>query len=159
LQFTQAAGVDGGYPYDVLTPFKNERFLREWTERLDREFAAAGKLFIPSVGPGYWDDRAVPAGADEPEAARTRDGGTASTYQAAWRAALSTRAPIVTITSFNEWHEGSQIEPAVAKEIDGYHYPPYAGGEYQYLRLTAEWARRFAQDRADRSAQATLPKP
>lgn len=143
LRLVEEGGFDGGYPYDGLAPFKQPRFLSGWATTA-KEFASAGKLFIPSVGPGYWDDRAVPrGGADEPEAARTRDGGKATTYDAAWQAAIDTRAPFVTITSFNEWHEGSQIEPAIAKGIDGYRYPPYAGGETEYLTRTADWAQRF----------------
>ena len=29
-----------------------------------------------------------------------------------WRGAVRARADLVTITSYNEWHEGTQIEPA-----------------------------------------------
>ena len=38
-----------------------------------------------------------------------RDG---KTYDAMWRAAIKSGADGVTITSYNEWHEGTQIEPA-----------------------------------------------
>ena len=34
------------------------------------------------------------------------------TYDAMWRAALRAGADQVTITSYNEWNEGTQIEPA-----------------------------------------------
>ena len=143
LRLVEAGGFDGGYPYDGLAPFTHPEFLLGW-HAAARDFAAAGKLFVPSVGPGYWDDRAVPkSGADEPEAARTRDGGRATHYDAAWTAAIAMNAPLVTVTSFNEWHEGSQIEPAVAKRIDAYEYPAYPGGECQYLDRTAAWAKRF----------------
>lgn len=148
LTLVEAGGFDGGYPYDGLAPFKHPDFLPGW-QRTAQEFAAAGKLFVPSVGPGYWDDRAVPTkGADEPEAARSRDNGKATHYDAAWTAAIATNAPFVTITSFNEWHEGSQIEPAVAKQIDGYAYPGYPEGETQYLDRTAAWAKRFVENLA-----------
>ena len=32
-----------------------------------------------------------------------------------WRAAIRAGADGVTITSYNEWHEGTQIEPARAR--------------------------------------------
>ena len=31
----------------------------------------------------------------------------------AWSSAMEVAAKIVSVTSFNEWHEGTQIEPAV----------------------------------------------
>jgi len=158
LGFIRAAGFDGGYPYDVLTPFKDSSFLRAWTGEIARDFRAAGKLFIPSVGPGYWDDRAVPVnGADEPESARTRDGGNADTYDRAWRAAIRSGAAVITITSFNEWHEGSQIEPAIANQITGYHYPAYAGGELEYIRRTAAGIEQFINERDPKAVSATQP--
>lgn len=143
LAFIQAAAFDGGYTYDGLAPFKHPDFLLSWTREIAPRFKAAHKLFIPSVGPGYIDDRAVPNGATEPDAAKTRNLGQGSTYDAAWAAALATNPPFVSITSFNEWHEGSQIEPAASKEIPGYTYPPYPGGEDQYLTQTASWVEKL----------------
>ncbi len=83
--------------------------------------------------------------ADEPPAARTRDQGTAATYRRAWDAAIGTNPQIITITSFNEWHEGSQIEPAVAHSAAGNNYPGYAGGPLDYLNRTAEAVQKFQQ--------------
>ena len=142
LAFIVEAGFDGGYPYDVLAPFKDERFLASWPA-LARAFADAGKLFIPSVGPGYIDDRAVPRGADEPSAATTRDDGTAATYHRAWDAAIATTPQFISITSFNEWHEGTQIEPAASKRVGDFVYRPSREGPEQYLNLTAELVRQF----------------
>ncbi len=143
LQFIQSAGFDGGYPYDGLAPFKNEKFLARWPA-LVRDFNAAGKLFIPSVGPGYDDARAVPAShANPPAQAQTRNDGLGTGYDNVWQAAIACDPAWVTITSFNEWHEGSQIEPAVGKEIAGYKYPPYRGGADQYLDRTAYWVNQF----------------
>lgn len=144
VQLIQAGGFDGGYLYDGLAPFKDAGFPKRWSTTA-AEFNAAGKLFVPSVGPGYWDDRAVPRGADEPESAKTRDDGQDNTYDAAWEAAVATDPPFITITSFNEWHEGSQIEPAVATSSPQYNYPAYRDGERQYLDLTAYWTERFAR--------------
>lgn len=146
LRFVRDADFDGGYTYDGLAPFKHAGFSDHWKE-VERGFAAAGKLFIPSLGPGYWDDRAVRGGgADEPENARTRDKGTGKTYDHAWNDAIEAHAPIITITSFNEWHEGSQIEPAVEHEAGGYKYPSYGKDSYEYLNRTAKHVRKYESE-------------
>jgi len=51
-------------------------------------------------------------------------------YNSLWQALIETDPPLITVCSFNEWGEGTQIEPA--REY----------GE-QYLRLTAGWAARY----------------
>ena len=47
----------------------------------------------------------------------------------------------ISITSFNEWHEGSQIEKAIPmKTHDGYQYSDYSPMEPDYyLSLTRKW--------------------
>ena len=99
-------------------------------------------LCAPSVGPGYDARR---AGSD-PRVKPRRHG---ATYDAMWRAALAAKADRVTITSFNEWHEGTQIEPADATRHHGaYRYLSYGGAwglhgvaaENAYLERTRYWA-------------------
>ncbi len=51
-------------------------------------------------------------------------------YAAQWEAAIAAAPDWVLITSFNEWHEGSEIEPS-------------AGDGAKYLEQTAQWAARF----------------
>jgi len=65
-----------------------------------------GLICAPSVGPGYDALRG-----DGDTHFRPRDNG--ATYDAMWRAAIQAGADRVTITSYNEWHEGTQIEPAL----------------------------------------------
>ena len=50
-----------------------------------------------------------------------------------WNKALSIKAPLVSITSFNEWHEGTQIETAVERKG----YEDY-GDPNLYLDITKE---------------------
>src|SRR5205823_7330104 len=66
----------------------------------------AGLVCAPSVGPGY---DALRGNGDTHF--RPRNGG--STYDAMWHAAIHSGADRITITSYNEWHEGTQIEPAL----------------------------------------------
>ena len=119
------------------------------TLHLDREggFAWANSLppdslYIPSVIPGfsavrigYASDTLVP-----------RQG--VNTYAAQWSAALDTaiQPVMVTVTSFNEWHEGSQIEPAAVDiEIEpGQVYDDYGDLPLDsYLVQTRQWVDTF----------------
>jgi hypothetical protein len=60
-----------------------------------------------------------------------------------WSAALRAAPDVVTITSYNEWHEGTQIEPARVRSA----YQAYDGAwgltghsaETAYLDRTAFW--------------------
>ncbi|WP_198942907.1 discoidin domain-containing protein [Actinophytocola xanthii] len=111
---------------------------------------ANGLVWAPSVAPGYLDDRAVP-GNTTPTV--DRDGGAA--YDRQWTNALSPEtggAPTwVSVTSFNEWHEGSTIEPARSAPPGGHGYLTYEGAygqtgaaaETAYLDRTRYWVERF----------------
>jgi glycoprotein endo-alpha-1,2-mannosidase len=47
---------------------------------------------------------------------------------------------------FNEWHEGTQIEPAVPKTIGNYTYASYDPDDPEfYIRRTKEWSEAFAR--------------
>jgi glycoprotein endo-alpha-1,2-mannosidase len=132
----KAGGFDGVYTYDVLL-FDGRLF-----PRLCRQARSHGLLCAPSVGPGYDARRATP----DPRVKLRRDG---ARYDAMWRGALRAQADLVTITSYNEWHEGTQIEPAAAR---GPGYLSYDGAwglrgrdaEGAYLDRTAYWVRRLA---------------
>jgi hypothetical protein len=132
-----AAGFDGVYTYDIVT-YGGNMFARYCAE--------AHKLHLlcaPSVGPGYNAKRADGDTHLKPR----RDGGT---YDAMWKAAISAQADAVTITSFNEWHEGTQIEPA-GPHRGSVRYQTYDGAwglhgidaEYAYLFRTRYWADSF----------------
>jgi glycoprotein endo-alpha-1,2-mannosidase len=130
----KAAGFDGLYTYDVVT--WNGALFR----RLCTQAHAAGLLCAPSVGPGY-DARLATRHA----VVRPRNDGR--TYDRMWKTALNANADIVTITSYNEWQEGTQIEPArVASGM-----PSYDGAwgklgvaaQRAYLASTAQWTARL----------------
>jgi hypothetical protein len=112
-----AAGFDGLYTYDIVT-YSGDKF-----RRLCNEAHAVHLLCAPSVGPGYDARRAD----GDPRVKPRRDG---DTYDAMWGSALAARADRVTITSFNEWHEGTQIEPAA---------PAHRRGRYRYLSYDGAW--------------------
>jgi glycoprotein endo-alpha-1,2-mannosidase len=136
-----AAGrFDGLYTYDLLT-FGGSSFRRVCTAA-----HAQGLLCAPSVGPGYDARR----GSGDPRVKLRRNG---ATYDAMWRSLVRSGADGVTITSFNEWHEGTQIEPADSSSRRGsYRYATYDGAwgmygasaEAAYVDRTAWWVGRFA---------------
>ena len=65
-------------------------------------------------------------------------------YDIAWRTFLELGLQYVSITSFNEWHEGTQIEPAVPKDITGYSYSSYIPSNPSfYLEKTRDWIQSF----------------
>jgi glycoprotein endo-alpha-1,2-mannosidase len=97
--FAARAGFAGFYTYDILL-YDGAKF-----DRLCAQARALGILCAPSVGPGY---QATAATGDTRVKPRLNGG----TYDSMWRAANDARADIITITSYNEWSEGTQIEPA-----------------------------------------------
>jgi len=103
-----------------------------WVEIADN----AGKISNITVIPGYDDTKIRKPGL----AVGRYDG---SLYRVQWEEAIKADPHWILITSFNEWHEGSEIEPSV---------------EYgrQYLDLTAEYAKGFkAKKRGSGSRAAT----
>ncbi len=98
----QAAHFAGIYTYDVVTI--GPAAFAPLCARAHR----ARMICAPSVGPGY---DALRATGDTHF--RARNGG--ATYDAMWQAAIRAGADRITITSYNEWHEGTQIEPALTR--------------------------------------------
>jgi hypothetical protein len=131
--FASAGRFDGIYTYDFIT-YHGGKFAR-----LCAQARAARLLCAPSVGPGYDGVRAGEA----PVGRQRRNG---ETYDRLWSAALQAQADVVTITSFNEWGEGTQIEPAETRRG----YATYEGAwglsgataQFAYLTRTAYWSAR-----------------
>lgn len=130
-----AGGFDGLYTYDVYI-YDGSSF-----PRICASARRLGLLCAPSVGPGYDAFRATGD-------TRVRDRTGGGTYDRMWRGAVRAAADVVTITSYNEWHEGTQIEPAKAV---GAPYASYDGAyglvgraaQGAYLDRTASWVRRY----------------
>ncbi len=92
---------------------------RSWVQMADR----AGKISTITVIPGYDDTKIRKPGL----AVGRYDG---RLYRAQWEEAIKADPYWILVTSFNEWHEGSEIEPSL---------------QYgrRYLDLTARYAKRF----------------
>ena len=130
----KASGFDGLYTYDVVT--WNGSLFR----RLCTQAHAVGLLCAPSVGPGY-DARL----ATELDAVRLRNHG--QTYDRMWKTVLKAKPDLVTITSYNEWQEGTQIEPARVAlgkpSYEGAWGKSGVAAQRAYLAATARWAERL----------------
>ena len=132
--FAARAGFAGFYTYDILL-YDAAKF-----DRFCTQARTLGILCAPSVGPGY--DATESTG--DPRVKPRLDG---ETYDSMWGAAIRARADIVTITSYNEWSEGTQIEPAG----HGGRYESYDGtyglygraAQRAYINRTAYWTSRF----------------
>jgi Glycosyl hydrolase family 99 len=132
-----AAGFDGVYTYDIVV-YGGMKFARLCAQAHKMKLQCA-----PSVGPGYDARR----GSGDPVVKPRRNG---ATYDSMWRLAIAAKADRVTITSYNEWHEGTQIEPASPNRHrrGGYRYLTYDGAwglhgvaaERSYLIRTRYWS-------------------
>ena len=133
-RWIEGSHFDGLYNY-VSLHLEEGGF--DWARSLPPE-----TLYVPSVIPGfsarrvgYAEDTFVP-----------REEG--STFSRQWDSALNAgvEPALVTVTSFNEWHEGSMIEPARSGVNDGngYTYEEYGALSPEgYLDLTREWADKY----------------
>jgi hypothetical protein len=119
---------DGHHLYNVTwnpptdlgyTANKFARRVRDAAARL-----GTPKVYVATVMPGY-DDRKTGRGN---AFAVSREGG--AYYERSWQAAIASAPDWIVITSFNEWPEGTYIEPSQA----------YGN---RYLDLTAAWAAAF----------------
>ncbi len=125
LKEAYAALFDGIHAYNPLgtylgkkpgeLPAAAEGFM-EKVVGLARE---KGRIACATILPGY-DDTKI----RKPGACLDRLGGRL--YDIQWKAALAARPDWVVITSFNEWHEGSEIEPSLQLGR-------------KYLEATARW--------------------
>jgi glycoprotein endo-alpha-1,2-mannosidase len=133
--FAAAAKFDGFYTYDFIS-FGGDKFIR-----LCGQAHAVHLLCAPSIGPGYDGTRA-----GEAPVGRGRHNG--ETYDALWAAALEAKPDVVTITSFNEWGEGTQIEPAASHRgyasYDGAWGMTGTAASFAYLTRTLYWTARAA---------------
>ena len=135
-----ASGFDGAYTYFASDGFtygstkENWKGMSEWGKENN-------KLFVPCAGPGYLDTRIRP----------WNDGNTKNRkegvyYDLLFAKAIESKANVIGITSFNEWHEGTQIEPASPFHIDNYVYQDYSPREEDYyLKRTKYWTTLFQE--------------
>jgi len=118
-EFMVKSGFDGFYTYFASDGFAYGSTTSNWPDMA--AFARANNLiYIPSVGPGYADTRIRPW---NEKTTKSRDQGRY--YEEMFKNAVHTSPDFISITSFNEWHEGTQIEPVVPQKIPSFTYLDY----------------------------------
>jgi hypothetical protein len=105
---------------------------KSWVQLADQ----AGKISTITVIPGY-DDTKIRTPGLAVKRYKTR------LYRTQWEEAIKADPHWILITSFNEWHEGSEIEPS-------FEY------QHQYLELTDRYAKQFKAKKRSVHQQAAL---
>ncbi len=135
---------DGHHLYSITWPnnIPPSRISPTWGNRVrkyNRDHDVS-KLWVATVMPGY-DDRLI-----RPVDGFVRSREDGDYYRACWRAAIDSMPHWVIINSFNEWPEGSYIEPSRS----------YGKA---YLDLTREWSAHFkSADSTVESSTSRQPK-
>lgn len=126
----QAAEVfDGLHTYNTAGALRGKSVdeVKQWAQQTYPQWVQtakqAGRISTITVIPGYDDTKIRTPGLR----VERFDG---ESYRAQWQAAIEADPDWILVTSWNEWHEGSEIEPSV--ELGD-----------QYLKLTGEFARKF----------------
>ncbi|MEZ4658808.1 MAG: endo-1,3-alpha-glucanase family glycosylhydrolase [Caldilineaceae bacterium] len=106
-----------------------------------RAQTGVSKFWVATVMPGYNDVRIRPGSGF----ATDREGG--AYFERAWQAAIASQPNWIVINSFNEWPEGSYIEPSASY------------GDL-FLNLAAKWSGQFKGDGSFAAASMNaLPQP
>jgi hypothetical protein len=121
-------------------PVKALKEFRQWAREKSKEYVAADRRHdrISCLGiiPGFDNTRSSPPGL-------RFNPGEGETYRALWEAAVEAD-PDWVIFSWNEWGEGTEVEPSV--ELGD-----------KYLRITADYAERFLKTAPVPSKPPILP--
>lgn len=125
---------DGFHTYNPVALSEEETDRLYWNAYLQASYH--GKIFAATVVPGY-DDRVI----RDPGLYVPREGGTF--YQTRWDVATSNAPHWILITSWNEWHEGTEIEPSIE----------YG---YQYLDSTKVYRDRWVMVPGDVNGDGTI---
>ena len=113
----------GIHNYNVVAPFKTIEKIKVVSEAMLAKARHYSIYYAMDIGPGY-DDTHIRV----PGTSVSRQNG--KLYEELWKLVLQIDPDIVLITSWNEWHEGSEIEPSK---------------EYKdlYIKLTRKWSMKW----------------
>jgi len=140
IRGSYASLFDGIHTYNTMGSYLKQPESK-WSQIAEQHMTRSiqlarplGRIACATIVPGY-DDTKI----RKPGAALDRAGGRL--YDVQWKVALETQPDWILITSFNEWHEGSEIEPSA--ELGD-----------KYMKATATWTRKWRASPDKRSAAA-----
>lgn len=144
LASSKRSQFDGFFTYSASN---GETYASTWKNWIHiSHFADQYKmLFIPTIGPGYVEKIWKGHRDQKQKHHSIRHRGNGNYYGVGWRTAIQLENdPFVSISSFNNWAEGTQIEPAVQR----WSFRDYSNkdGNYsstKYLDLTRYWIGEF----------------
>ena len=130
---------------------------------MKKECENRGINFIPGVGTGLEEFQTD----DVVQRTKSRKGG--KNYKEMWESAITSNNGIVVINSYNNWLDGTNIEPAVNKEgyeFDDEHWSGKKGGPDDFLEMTKEYIKKFhtttekdlQKEKDDKLKQKAKPK-
>jgi hypothetical protein len=106
--FSYLQVFDGIHPYSIAWSPNPAGQLASYASRTR---AYPGKIWMATVMPGYDDrNRDHPAPTPTASIGNPRDRAGGAFYNTTWQGAIATHPELISITSWNEWVEGSYIE-------------------------------------------------
>jgi hypothetical protein len=138
----ERAHADGIFAYEAVLD------IMHFYKGIQQSVEQKGGLFVPCVAPGFNVKRYL-----DGSSALVKSRKRGDNYDDWWEHAIAADAEFVAILSFNEWHEGTQIEPAIRVKKIRPRYLSYENAydktgvpaQFSYLRRTARWIKLFQQ--------------
>jgi glycoprotein endo-alpha-1,2-mannosidase len=130
-----AGGWDGGHDYGCESALATSS---RW-KSLAEQYNEKNKILYFTVCPGYDKSRILGGAGDN-----ILDREDGELYQRLWERAMVSKSSTsnhVVITSFNEYHEGSSIEPVVPKSTEDYELDGKNISSYTYQDYEGAWGR------------------
>lgn len=148
LAATKRSGFDGFFSYSASNGATYASTWKNWQHI--SQFAHQYKmLFIPSLGPGFAQKVFKDHKNHKEKHHTVRHRANGNYFGVGWRTAIQLQNdPFVSISSYNNWHDGTQIEPAVPRPT----FRDYSSklGNYssnKYLLLTRYWIGEFTDQK------------
>lgn len=149
---------DGIHTYNITgsTQGKSPEEIRQWAQNsFPQWITTAGKDRISCITiiPGYDDSK---LGRPEPRPITDRHNG--ETYRILWQETISANPDWILITSWNEWHEGSEIEPSVENGDRESNTTVQFARRFKNLPPRSTKSRKFTETKVSKQGKTILSK-